>query len=237
MYRQGWDFAGGNLLVAGAFSIFSKEMIVKAGGFFRSLSEDMEVILRLHRVMKENKQTYRMMHLADPIAWTACPMDFKTLGKQRIRWHQGLLESLWYHKRMFFNPKYKALGLFVYPFWVFGEALEPLIEALGCLYILIAGMLGVLNVSFLLLFFCLGWGYTFLFTMACFLVEEMSFRKYPSLKNFFGLFFYSLFENFGYRQITIYWRLIGLWRFLKNISRVRQETKEVSELISRGCQQ
>src|SRR3990167_1680720 len=81
MYRQGWDFAGGNLLVAGAFSIFSKEVIVKAGGFFRSLSEDMEVILLLHRVMKENKQTYRMMHLADPIAWTACPMDFKTLGK------------------------------------------------------------------------------------------------------------------------------------------------------------
>ena len=52
LQRQGWSVFNSNFVIAGSFSIFPTDTIRKVGGFIASVAEDMEIIVRLHRIMK-----------------------------------------------------------------------------------------------------------------------------------------------------------------------------------------
>jgi len=228
LQRQGWSVFNSNFVIAGSFSIFPTDTIRKVGGFIASVAEDMEIIVRLHRIMKENKKKYKIFYLPDPVAWTEGPSSLKKLGNQRANWHFGLLETLYFHKKMFFDKSYGFLGLFVYPFWLFCEALEPLFEAAGYLIILSGVLLGYLNTSFCLLIIFVTLGFTFLYSLICLLIEELSFKRYTSLKVVLWMFFLSVIENLGYRQLNIYWRIKGFFKLFINFKHTKAE-KEIIE--------
>ncbi|MFX6368847.1 glycosyltransferase family 2 protein, partial [Acinetobacter baumannii] len=72
-----------------------------------------------------------MLYLPDPICYTEVPSDLRTLRRQRNRWHRGLWETLWAHRRLLFNPRYGRLGLVAMPYFLLFEALAPVVEVLG----------------------------------------------------------------------------------------------------------
>jgi hypothetical protein len=41
-------------------------------------------------------------------------------------------------------------------------------------------------------------------------LEEMSFHVYPRIRDLLKLFLVAIMENFGYRQLTLLWRIRGL---------------------------
>ena len=49
----------------------------------------------------------------------------------------------------------------------------------------------------------------FALSLAAVALEELSFRRYPCLSDLVHLFLLSIVENFGYRQLTAWWRLKG----------------------------
>ncbi|MCF7853047.1 MAG: glycosyltransferase family 2 protein [Simkaniaceae bacterium] len=226
--RQGWDFFNANFIVAGAFSLFQRDLIVDIGGFANSVGEDVEIVIKLHRKMKERKQKYKIFHLPDPIAWTMAPETWGELKKQRVRWHLAVLEPLFFHKRMLFNPKYGFIGLVVYPFWLFGEMLDPVIETIGYFYILSTWYLGILNASFFFLYLAMSLGIILLYTIYCLLVEDLGFRKYPSIRSFLLLFTSCLVENIGYHQIGLIWRLQGFIEFFKRLPKVIRTSRTIN---------
>jgi hypothetical protein len=60
----------------------------------------------------------------------------------------GLWETLWIHKDMLLNPRYKRLGLVAVPyFWLF-EALAPLVEISGYVLVVVGIFAGSLGVKF-----------------------------------------------------------------------------------------
>jgi hypothetical protein len=206
---------------------------MKVGGFYPSHGEDMEMIVRLHRIMKEKKLPYKIFYFPDPIAWTKAPSNWEALGKQRIRWHMGLLESLFFHKSICLNPTYGLLGFLTYPFWLLAEALEPIMEALGLFVIVLSVLLGVLNFSFLLLFLNILFVFSFLFTVTCLFIEELSFQRYRSSKTLFSLLLCSVLENFGYRQLCLWWKIRSFGRFFKTFSQTRKSSSHIRERIDR----
>jgi cellulose synthase/poly-beta-1,6-N-acetylglucosamine synthase-like glycosyltransferase len=232
--RQGWDYVGGNFVLAGAFGIFRTEEIIKVGGYVNTVAEDMEIIIRLHRVMKDRNIPYRIKYLPDPVAWTVAPEKIGSLSKQRSKWHRGLLDCLYFHKKALFNPKYGIFGAFVYPFWIWGEALEPFVELLGMIYIIAGFFLGAVHIHFVLLFVIVTWGFTTIFTAHCILVEEFFFQKYPRIRSMIYLIVLNAFENVGYRQMNVFWRLHGCLSFIKNFSSVRSITKQVERMVKKG---
>jgi cellulose synthase/poly-beta-1,6-N-acetylglucosamine synthase-like glycosyltransferase len=233
LQRQGWNYVGGNFVIAGAFSIFPTEMIRKTGGFGSSIAEDMEIIVRLHHLMKDEKKKYRIFYLPDPVAWTEGPSTLSRLAKQRINWHWGLLETLYFHKKMCLNPRYGFFGIFNYPFWIWGEAIEPIAEAMGYLLVITAWLFGFLNTSFFLLLFLVTLGFTFIYSLVCLLIEELSFKKYSSLKTVLMMFLLSLVENLGYRQLMIYWRIKAFFKFFKNYAQTKKESERLNRLIKK----
>ena len=108
--RVGWNWMGGNLVISGAFGLFRRSALVESGGYANTVGEDMELVVRLRRLGYENKGPGRVEFLPDPVAWTEVPESLRVLGHQRDRWHRGLTDVLWRHRRLFLNPRYGATG-------------------------------------------------------------------------------------------------------------------------------
>jgi len=216
--RMGWSVLNATFVISGAFGVFRRSTVVDAGGFaVDTVGEDMELVVRLHRYCRENKIPYRIAYVPDPVAWTECPESTKVLGRQRDRWQRGLMETMWRHKRMLLNPQYGIIGLLVYPYFFFLEMLGPIIELMGYISFLIVLFLGspemIYIVAFLLVAFVLGVA----LSLAAVGLEEISFRRYPRTADLVGLFFLAVLENFGYRQLNIWWRFRAVYSKIRGV--------------------
>jgi cellulose synthase/poly-beta-1,6-N-acetylglucosamine synthase-like glycosyltransferase len=213
--RLGWNRLGGNIIISGAFGLFRRESVVNAGGYLHdTVGEDMELVLRLKRLSYERSGPGTIAFVPDPVAWTEVPETLKVLGRQRDRWHRGLADVLWRHRQMFLNPRYGITGLFVFPYYVFVELLAPLIEAIGLITIVTGLILGFIDWRFATLFYLTAYGLGTALTAFTLILEDISFHRYNTFRDRGLLFWWALMENLGYRQMTVYWRLRGLWKFL-----------------------
>jgi cellulose synthase/poly-beta-1,6-N-acetylglucosamine synthase-like glycosyltransferase len=205
------------LIVSGAFGLFRRDAIVEAGGFLRdTIGEDMEMIVRLHRIYRNRGQRFRIAFQPDPVCWTQAPESARMLGRQRNRWQRGTLQVLWRHRGMLFNPRYGVVGLFALPYYLVFEAAGPLIELTGYVLTAIGLGFGLLDVRFAELFFLAAVVYGSLLSVAAVALEELSFRRYPRLADLFRLAAYGILENFGYRQLGAWWRLMGIVDYVRN---------------------
>jgi cellulose synthase/poly-beta-1,6-N-acetylglucosamine synthase-like glycosyltransferase len=213
--RVGLDALQCNLILSGAFSLLQKAAAVAVGGFSTStVTEDMEIIVRMHRHYRRNKMPYRIRFVSDPICWTEVPENMRMLGRQRRRWHLGMIQTIWMHKSLLLNPRYGRIGMLSMPYNVFIEMISPVIEFLGYIVVPLSYYYGLINFEFFVLFLVLAIVYgIFLSTMSIFL-EEMTFRRYPKWGDLFLLLLFGVMENFGYRQINSFWRFQAFFQFL-----------------------
>ncbi|HKV73592.1 MAG TPA: glycosyltransferase [Gemmatimonadales bacterium] len=244
--RTGLDRIGTVLILSGVFAVFEKEAVIRCGGYLTpfveskialeyvgarvgTVCEDMEIIIRLHRFVRDKLRERRVAFMPLPVAWTEVPENLDSLRKQRGRWYRGLRESLYYHREMLFRRKYGRIGWFALPmFWAF-EYLGPIIELMG--YVSVVVFLGleiglegkVIEWGFAggFLLVAVGWGT--LVNIFAVLVGAWRFRTgltdrrqegllpFARKRDVLVLLLYGVIENFGYRQLTLWWRLRGLW--------------------------
>ena len=204
------------LIISGAFSVFSKQEVIDVGGYSRkTVGEDMELVVRLHYEARKSKEKKRIVFTPDPVCWTEAPSDFAGLHNQRKRWHQGLTESLWTHKRMLFNPKYGALGMISMPYFVFIELIGPVIELSGYLFMIMSIFMGDAYIPFAILLGMLFVLYGSLFSMTSVLLEAWSQNTFPRVQDLTRLLIVSLTEAFWYRPLTLFWRIEGIFAAIR----------------------
>jgi cellulose synthase/poly-beta-1,6-N-acetylglucosamine synthase-like glycosyltransferase len=214
--RLGWNRLGGNLIISGAFGLFKRAHLLAMRGYRTgSVTEDMDLVVRLQRYLREHHLPDTTSFIPDPVAWTEVPTSIRVLGRQRERWHRGLLETLWVHRDLLFNFRYGAVGLIAYPFFLFGEALSPLIEVLGYIGIAAGLLFGAVDLNFVWLFLSVAVLYGMLLSVWAILLEEVSFRRYTRPIDVLRLLFTCVIEAFGYRQLTLFFRLKAFWRMLR----------------------
>lgn len=205
------------LIISGAFGVFRRDAVIEVGGFRHdTIGEDMEIVARLHRRWRDTNRPYRVVFQPDPVCWTEAPETRKILASQRNRWQRGTCQVLSYHMAMMGNPKYGAIGWFAMPYFLIFEAAGPLIEVAGYLVTLVAVTFGLLDVVFAQLLFLAAVVFGAIISLTSVLLEEMSFRRYPKVRHLLLLAAIGVVENFGYRQLTTYWRLKGVIDFLRN---------------------
>lgn len=214
--RVGWNWLGGNMVISGAFGLFNKHLVLENGGYLtETVGEDLELTLKLHHSHLAKGTRYKIVSIPDTVCWTEVPEDRVTLACQRERWHRGLIDSMIRHRDLFFNPKYGVTGLFTFPFFVFGELFSPIIELLGWISFPIGLYMGIINLKFFSLFILASVGLSLLLTFSSILLAQVSLGRYHSEKDFFKMFLFTLYENFGYRQLTVIWRLKGFFNYIK----------------------
>lgn len=215
--RVGWDYLNSLLIISGAFGIFDRKAVLEVGGYLtNTVGEDIELIIRLHSHFLRNKKEYNIRFLPEPICWTEVPVDYKSLKNQRNRWHRGLADSIWRHKYMLFNPRYKHIGLLVLPFFLIFELLGPILQILSYIYLIAIFFIPeYMNISFVVLFLAVSIIYGMVISLISVLAEEIAFKTYTSTKDILILTAYSFIENLGYRQVHAFWQVAGLIDFMK----------------------
>jgi cellulose synthase/poly-beta-1,6-N-acetylglucosamine synthase-like glycosyltransferase len=214
--RTGWSAVNGLLIISGAFGVFRRTRVIEVGGFATdSIGEDFELCMRLHRRAREERRPYRLEFIPDPVCWTEVPERLRDLGGQRNRWHRGLVDTLWRHRRMIGNPRYGAVGLLSLPFFLLFELLGAFVETLGYVSIVVSLALGVINVGFALVFLAVAMLSGILLSLAAVLLEDVAFRRYGRLRELLRLVVYSVGENFGYRQVITGYRIRGFFAYLR----------------------
>lgn len=217
--RLGLNRLGGNLIISGAFGLFRRDALIATGGYARdTVGEDMELVLRLRRHGYETGGPHRVDFIPDPVAWTEAPETARILGRQRDRWHRGLADVLWRHRGLLFNPRYGAMGMLIFPYYFVVELIAPVVEALGLIGLAVGLIAGAVNLPFAFLFFLCAYGYAMTLTTGTLLGEEINYHRYEGVRNRLFLILWALLESLGYRQMTVYWRLRGLIKYLRRKS-------------------
>ena len=209
--RMGWSRLGCLLIISGAFGVFQRSLVAVAGGYSTTtVGEDVELVVRLHRYLRERGEAYRIQFVPDPVAWTEVPEDLGSLARQRRRWQRGLAEALWRHKVVTLNPRYGVFGLFAVPSFFLIELVGPVIELIGYPSVIAGAALGYLSLTFLVAFSVLAILVGAVLSVAALALEEFNFRRYKRGREAARLVAMSLVENLGYRQLATLWRVLAL---------------------------
>ncbi len=215
--RLGWNLLGGNLIISGAFGLFRRDYLTAILGYETgTVTEDFELIVRLQRHLKEQGTAAKVVFIPDPVAWTEVPTSIALLGRQRERWHRGLISTMVAHRDLIFNARYGPTGLVAMPYFLFAELLAPVVESVGLVITLACTLTGVLAPRFALFFFVAAYLYGTLLSLAAILMEEVSFHRYRRPSDTLRLVFFAFIEPFGYRQITVWFRLKAFVRYFED---------------------
>jgi cellulose synthase/poly-beta-1,6-N-acetylglucosamine synthase-like glycosyltransferase len=214
--REAWAHFNMVPIISGAFGIFRRDLVLRIGGFrTTAIGEDIDLVVRLHRHLREKNMEYRITFVPDPTCWTEVPSDMKSLGRQRARWQQGLMDTLWLNRDILFERRYGRIDWIILPYmWGF-ELLAPVMELLGYATILAAAVMGMLSATLALEFLLFGYAFATALSVAGVLLEEITYRRYGNWGDVSRLLLYCFAEHFPYRQLNLLWRLQGMWRYLR----------------------
>ncbi len=209
--RLGLSAMNNLLILSGVFSLFRKDVVIEAGGYRAGVvTEDMELVLRLHRRMREQRRPYAVVFLPDPICWTEVPETLGALARQRNRWHRGLIHSLWLHRPLIWGKHSGSLRWIGLPYYFLFEFMGPIIELVGYILIPIAYFLGFLSPVFFWAFLFLAVTSGAFLSISSVFLEELSFGLYRSWGDFAQMVGIGVLENFSYRILTLFFRLGAL---------------------------
>ena len=203
-------------VISGAFGLFNRELAVEVGGYSHgTVGEDMELVVKLHRLLRERKQPYRIEFIPEPVCWTEAPEEMKILGRQRARWQRGALETFFKHRDMLFNPRYGRIGFLGFGQILVVDIVGPIVEVLGYVLVPLLWGVGLLAVDYLLAFLAITFTFGIFVSVATLILEEVELRRFPRASDLAILTLVSVVENFGYRQVSNFWRVRGFWQFLR----------------------
>lgn len=203
-------------VISGAFGLFSRQRVVEVGGYSHAtVGEDMELVIKLHRHMRDQRLPYRIDFIAEPVCWTECPEDLGVLGRQRARWQRGALECFVKHKDMCFNPRYGRIGFVGFGQIVLVDVIGPLVEVLGYFLVPLLYWLKLLALPWLLAFLAVTFTFGIFISALTLILEEVQLRRFPRSRELAVLAVIAVVENLGYRQLSNFWRLRGWWQFVR----------------------
>lgn len=219
--RLGWAFSNCLLIISGAFGLFRKERVIDVGGYLTvsgkhgkdTVGEDMELVVRIGRMMREKGLKYKIDYVYNANCWTEVPEDLKSMRTQRYRWHRGLVDILTFHRKMLFNPAYGRAGLVAMPYFFIFEFIGPFIEIQGYLMILLSVILGLMNLEIAMLLFISTILLGVLISLYSVLIAQEG-LEHLRPKDISILIFYAVAENFGPRQMISIWRFRATLRLL-----------------------
>jgi cellulose synthase/poly-beta-1,6-N-acetylglucosamine synthase-like glycosyltransferase len=212
MYAQRYR---GLQIISGAFGVYKKWILEAVNGYSTgSLAEDMDIDGKVWRYIDTNNLNYRIRYIPEAFCWSEVPDNFKSLASQRDRWARGMTETIWKNRDLFFNPKYKLLGMFSYPYYVFFEWLTPFIEIIGITYFIVGASLGWFSFYIVEYIFLLYWVIGILLNITAITVEAFTRGHYKNQGTLARLSFYAILEPLFYHWVNSYLYVTGNLKML-----------------------
>ena len=203
-------------VISGAFGLFRRRLVLEVGGYSHgTVGEDMELVVKLHRHMRELGRPYRVEFIPEPVCWTEAPESLAVLGRQRARWQRGALETFSKHRDMLFNPRYGRIGFVGFGQILVTDVIGPFVEVAGYVLVPVLWLAGMLAFDFLLAFLAITFTFGIFVSVTTLILEEFELRRFPRASDLLVLTLVAIVENFGYRQLCNFWRMRGVWQFFR----------------------
>lgn len=215
--RMFLDAFNSNLIISGTCGLFRKDMVIQANGYkVDTVGEDMELVVKLHAYCRSRKVPYKIAYAPDAICWTQVPGRLKDMKTQRRRWQIGLIQSLYTHRMILFNPLYGATGVVSTLYYLMVEMLGPFIELLGIMVICLAAALEMINVSFMIGYFLLFYLLSAFVTITAFFTRIYVLRVPITINQAMKVIILSFLESFFFHHLVTFFRLTAFVNY-KNV--------------------
>ncbi|MDG5786356.1 glycosyltransferase [Evansella sp. AB-P1] len=99
-------------VIAGAFGAFRKNILFEIDGFRKTVGEDMDITLRIQRLVKTKYKDCKLIFNPQATCYTECPETYKALFNQRIRWQKAFMDCVITYRTSFFNRFGFRLSIF-----------------------------------------------------------------------------------------------------------------------------
>ena len=94
------------LVISGAFGVFRKDILVKVNGFDHVIGEDLDLTLKIQRIIENTEQ--KIAYLPEAVCFTEAPETYRDFIKQRRRWQQCFVEALYNNRKWFFREAFTS---------------------------------------------------------------------------------------------------------------------------------
>lgn len=213
--RMFWSRLNALLLTSGGLTVFHKETVLAVGGYrVDVVNEDMELVTRIHRLLRKGNKRYRIVHVPDLLCWADAPGSWKVLKSLCISRQIGLMQSLEMNRQMFLGGRSGTVGWLGFPFVLLFDFAGPWMEVLGYMTMTLLWLFGLISFQAFWTFLLAVIGLGILLSTSALLFDELVFHSERKLAHTLKLFVAALLENLGYRQMTALWRLLGQQRWI-----------------------
>lgn len=214
--RMAWSKINGLLLVSGGLGMFDKQTVIEAGGYWhKSLGEDMELIIRMRKLMHEKKEKFLIIYIPESLCWTEVPNNMTIFLRQRVRWARGLIQTLYLHKNIFLNPKYGKTGFLIFPYYIFYEFAVPILEIIGLIVLIVDVIFFDINYNFLFIASLFVYLFYISITLISVFLDQLIYKHYTGIKEVLILITMVFIEPFVFHPINVFASLKGYWHFLR----------------------
>ncbi len=213
--KMGWSSINAMHNVSGGYGMFKTQTCIDVGGYgYDSFAEDMDMLWRLVTYSCDFEKKYKVIQIPQTCCWTEVPSNLKILYRQRTRWGRGLIQTFVNHRRLFFNKKYRQLGLLTIPYMFFFELLAPIIEFIGLIVLLYLAFTGGVNWYTAWIIFGAVFVFNFLVSITIILYDWLVGPSYRKLGSYFKLVLAAILEPFIYHPLIVVFSLIGYGNYL-----------------------
>ncbi|WP_299215085.1 glycosyltransferase [uncultured Dokdonia sp.] len=211
--RMAWHHIDGLMLVSGAFGLYPRSRVLEVGGFDKNtVGEDLELCIRLRSHMEQLREPYEVVYIPETLCWTEAPSTRKVYITQRDRWARGLWETIKKHRQLFFNPKYRTMGMLFFPYWVFFELGAPIVEFLGLICLIVLTVFGLINWPVAIALFVVVYLIGCIFSTAAILLYTVNFKHYAKGSMVIKLLLAAYLESFISHPIMLYAEIKGYFK-------------------------
>lgn len=215
LWRTGWSYLDGLLIISGAMTVFSKEALINIDGFQSdTVTEDLDVVLRLHQYYCKHQIPYHIWTIPNVICWTRAPKTLSQIRKQRIRWMMGALQCISKCRMLICNRQNLFLGWFALPHLIFIEVFAPVIEFIGLIVLITSAVIGMLSYQSAIVYGFLIYALTGFYSWNSIYAGDIYFKNYSTVWDDLRIGIVGLVEPLGYRQLDSIWRMMGWWKWL-----------------------
>lgn len=194
-------------VISGAFGVFRKQALIEVGGYRKTIGEDIDITLRIHRLI-EKRKNMRITFISEAIGYTELPETLKDLTKQRLRWQKAYIDCLIHFRSFFIRTLLTKPVSF---FYIFESFLVGTLSAYIMTGVVIVNILGSEENTYLnYLFFYMFWAFALGLIYDLVAIRQgkrygFTFKK----KDGFYLFIAILYDIFIYRFITMFFVMYG----------------------------
>ncbi|MEK0348093.1 MAG: glycosyltransferase, partial [Nitrosopumilus sp.] len=195
--RRAFDLFGAITIVPGALGCFRKSVLVDAGGYDKeTIVEDFDTTVKILKSGMIVRGTTKS------VAYTEAPNTIRDFYNQRIRWYRGNLQVVAKHRDALKNPRFGYLQKLAFPHMLIAMIVLPITGFV----VLASAILALIEGDTLFVITSFGF-----FIVLQYLINAMAVRLDGDDPK---LILYSVFFNFGYKQLLDF---ILLWAAISQL--------------------